>query len=514
MQDMTSSSVLIVDDDPNVLQTLYGILTFQMKGVTVHLAESGRAALDLIAATDYDAVISDIKMSGMDGLVLMEKIRTIRPGTPVLLITGYDERDLILGALRGGAYDFIRKPIEPGYFLAAVSRAIQMRRQARTIEEQKAALERHADELEQMVQERTRELLDEITERKRTVEALHASEERYRNLVQSARDVIFTLSTDGAITSLNPVFETITGWSQTEWVGKPFAPLIHRDDLPFALQTFHHVLSGEIPGAFELRILSKSGQYLVGEFTVTRTIKDGKVGGVLGIARDITERKQAEEALWQSEQQLRRVLEEREEIARNLHDGIIQQIYALGLGLEECQQLIRENPKLAIRNLGNAIADLNIVLQDVRSHIAGVEPTISSGSQLRAALARLARTMEGSHHLHFRLAVDTMAADRLIGGEANHVLYIAQEAVSNSLRHSRAQKGVVSLQLTDGCVRLEVMDDGVGFDVNLVAGNGLNNMAARAQKLGAKLEIVSQPGRGTRIVLDIPKGVEKVSMEG
>src|SRR5204862_722712 len=84
--------------------------------------------------------------------------------------------------------------------------------------------------------------------------ALRDSDHRYRNLVDTARDVIYTLSSDGRLKTLNPVFETITGWSRTEWLGKAFAPLVYPDDLPRATAMFQAVLAGQAPPMFELRI--------------------------------------------------------------------------------------------------------------------------------------------------------------------------------------------------------------------------------------------------------------------
>ena len=138
----------------------------------------------------------------------------------------------------------------------------------------------------------------DITEHKRTEEELRESEARYRCLVENARDAIFTIASDGSVGSLNPAFETITGWSRADWLSKPFGPIIHPEDLPLAMEVFRRVfLQGETPPLFELRLLSKSGNYVVGEFTITPQRQNDKVVSALGIARDITERKRTEQAL-------------------------------------------------------------------------------------------------------------------------------------------------------------------------------------------------------------------------
>ena len=154
------SRILIVDDDPALLEALPDNIRTRIPDLVIDTADSGTRALMLIAKHDYDAIVTDIKMPEMDGLSLLEKVRQVRPGTPTLLITGHGERDLAVRALRGGAYDFIEKPIERDNFIASLGRAIQARQLKRQVEEQKEALARHAGKLEQMVQERTRDLFE------------------------------------------------------------------------------------------------------------------------------------------------------------------------------------------------------------------------------------------------------------------------------------------------------------------------------------------------------------------
>ncbi|MFX1506422.1 MAG: PAS domain S-box protein, partial [Promethearchaeota archaeon] len=137
----------------------------------------------------------------------------------------------------------------------------------------------------------------DITDRKVVEQKLRESEERYRSYVENARDIIFSISFDGIITSLNPVMKTITGWHPDEWIGKPFLPLVHEDDLPLILEGVKNILSQKRFPAVEMRLLMKSGDYVHVEIKASPQVVEGEVKGMLGIARNITKRKQAEEAL-------------------------------------------------------------------------------------------------------------------------------------------------------------------------------------------------------------------------
>src|SRR6058998_574155 len=141
----------------------------------------------------------------------------------------------------------------------------------------------------------------DVSERRKAEAALRESEERYRTLVEGVRDIIFALSPEGTIASLNPAFETIAGWRREEWVGQPFERLVHPEDLPLALELLGRVVRGELRPASQFRVRTAMGDYRVGEFSATPQLHEGRLVGILGIGRDVTERVQLEQQLRQDQ---------------------------------------------------------------------------------------------------------------------------------------------------------------------------------------------------------------------
>jgi DNA-binding NarL/FixJ family response regulator len=156
---MPPPHILIVDDDPALLQALPQTVSLRLPQARVDTSNSAQRALELIRAHDYDTIVSDIKMPGMDGLELLTKIHELRPETLTLLITGHGDQDLAIQALRGGAYDYVLKPIDRDYFVAALDHALQLRQLRRYVVEQQLALELHSKSLEHLVQQRTHQLV-------------------------------------------------------------------------------------------------------------------------------------------------------------------------------------------------------------------------------------------------------------------------------------------------------------------------------------------------------------------
>src|SRR5918911_2433314 len=145
---MKNTRVLIVDDDPTLLEALSEALHLRIRALTVETCDSALEALERLAKRDYDAVVADIKMPGMDGLELLARIRQLSPDTPTLLITGHGEHDLAVQALRGGAHDYVQKPIDRDYFVRSLNHAIERSRLSRKVARQRQSLEQHTRSLE------------------------------------------------------------------------------------------------------------------------------------------------------------------------------------------------------------------------------------------------------------------------------------------------------------------------------------------------------------------------------
>ncbi len=139
--------------------------------------------------------------------------------------------------------------------------------------------------------------------------SLRRSREKYRTLVESSLDIVYTVDLEGKIISLNPSFEEVTGWSADEWIGKDYAPMIHPDDLPLLDERRTRILRGEVLPRAEVRVRTKSGEIKVLEFSTVPLHDNGTITGLIGTARDITLRKKAEEQLIRQNNFLKTIIE-------------------------------------------------------------------------------------------------------------------------------------------------------------------------------------------------------------
>ncbi|MEZ0218448.1 MAG: CHASE4 domain-containing protein [Rariglobus sp.] len=213
------------------------------------------------------------------------------------------------------------------------------------------------------------------------------------------------------------------------------------------------------------------------------------------------------EVSFEQQKELLREVEERARLGRDLHDGVIQSIYAAGMGLAATRTLIQRDPEEAARGIDQVRSALNETIRDVRNFITGLEPEALHSRTFTAAVASLFDFFKTSGPPPHRLDIDESSADRLHLAARTAALQIIRECVSNAFRHGRARCVEVDLHATADrkAVLLTISDDGCGFDLASVRrGHGLDNVYERARTLGATAEIISEIGKGTRTTVLFP----------
>lgn len=203
------------------------------------------------------------------------------------------------------------------------------------------------------------------------------------------------------------------------------------------------------------------------------------------------------------------VLEERERIGMDLHDGIIQSIYAIGLGMEYTRLTFGDKAPEAASRLEQAIDGLNKVIRDIRTYILDLQPSRIRTDDLPQALGRLVREFKANTLVEVELKIDEDVLKFIQDQPAEVLFHIAQEALANTAKYARASRVLVNLrQSSNSDLTLQIIDNGQGFEVESqpdLLGHGLSNMNERARQLGGEFDVVSGPGEGTTVTVRIPQ---------
>jgi len=200
-----------------------------------------------------------------------------------------------------------------------------------------------------------------------------------------------------------------------------------------------------------------------------------------------------------------RFVDERERVMLELHDSSIQSMYAIGLMLENSRRLLEKSPAQAAEALADAGANLNLVIQDLRAFITGERRGPSTEGEFMAEIERIVPAPDQGAP-RFSVEVDRELVAELTPRQAEHVLRIAREAVSNIVRHANARNARLALQRRGERARLEVSDDGIGIADQPEArlGLGLHHIEARARKLRGRASFEGARARGTRVTVEFP----------
>ena len=269
----------------------------------------------------------------------------------------------------------------------------------------------------------------------------------------------------------------------------------------------HELALAEEDGRSEvegLRVRKDGSQYLASIVTTALRDEHGKLRGFSRVLRDITEQRRMQD----ERERLRleaKAERERARIGMDLHDGIIQSIYAVGLNLEAAADDVRADPAEAQRRIDQAIEKLNDTIRDIRSYIFELRPTRFTGD-LEESLMNLAQEFRVNSLIDTSVEIapglPSMDEDRGIA-----IFHVALEALANARKHSRATSVRLVLASDGGAVRVEVRDNGVGFDTGArhpEDHHGLRNMPVRVRAAGGAFSIESAPGAGTTVRVEMP----------
>ena len=333
--------------------------------------------------------------------------------------------------------------------------------------------------------------------------ALEASEKRYRDLFENANDVVFTTNLTGELTSVNRAGENLTGYQRDQVSSMNFATLVAPEHLPIVRSMLERNLTGEVDRAqYEVDIVTRDGRRIPMEVHTSLVYQDGRPAGMQGIARDVTERKQAEQALRGLNERLE---EEAKRIAHALHDEAGQLLSSVHLALEEFG---RELPPGARARLHTVKELLDQIEEELRRLSHELRPTILDDLGLLPALEFLGDRVAKRSGLV--ITVQGSTAGRLPSSVETALYRSVQEGLTNIGRHAQAARVHVDIQREGGTIQCSVRDDGVGFGVSEALsrrgerGIGLIGIRERVGALGGTLAIRSAPGQGTELLITIP----------
>ena len=473
-----STRILLVDDDTALLEALPKALRLRMNGVEIDTCDTAAAALERLEVTDYDAVVTDIKMPGMDGLALLHEIRDLRPKTPTLLITGHGEHDLAVQALRGGAYDFVQKPIDREYFVASLERAIHLRALDRQVEQQRQALERHARVLEHV------------------------------------DDGVFLVDDEGIIQHWNPAAEAITGLAGEEVLGRSA-----EEAIPGWNAASAHVPVSTAPGPGSLKAktvpLELEGREL---WLSISGVSSGE--GTVYAFRSLTEERALEEL-------------KGEFVATVSHElrtplaaiyGAAQTLLRQDLDLDEGS---RTNLLEVIAHESERLTRIagEILLANTldSSRIAAASEEIDLAALVEEVVEEMRTGVGDRDDISFAASVSQQLEPVVADGDKLRQVLV--NLLDNAVKYSPDGGRIeVAVEPRESGVRLSVRDDGIGIphaeqkrifgkfyrvDPQLsrgVGGTGLGLYIARelVHLMDGRISVESQEGSGSTFVVDLP----------
>ena len=476
------TKVLLVEDNPMdaqlVCSALADLRDKDLFGPVFHIRSVERLAdaKACLREEAFDVILLDLSLPDSESLdSTFTQIHNFVPDVPVILLTGLGDELLGLKMVRGGAQDYlIKSRVERYVLVKAIRYAI---------------------------------------ERQRSDRALRRSEEEFRSIVETTREWIWSINLNGILTYSNPTIESILGYKPEELLYQPTVQLIHPEEREVFTSHLARAIENRCGWTeLKLRWRHKGGGYrwLEGN-SVPTYLGDDLLIGFRGSDRDMTEREMAKVAQMKLQLKLIAVQEaERHRLARELHDQMGQSIAALILGLSSLGHTDETSdaakPQLnQLRRLANDLA------RDVHTLALELRPTALDDLGLEEALSNYLASWSSRWQICADFHSHGFNGERLPSHLETTVYRIAQEALTNVVRHARAETVSLILERADDRVVAIIEDNGCGFDVDTITKNpvkdqrlGILGMEERVALVGGYLTLESTPGGGTSVYVRIP----------
>ncbi len=367
------------------------------------------------------------------------------------------------------------------------------------------------------------EVIKDITLRRQAEEALRESEEKFRAISNAAVNAILVIDNDGKITYWNPAAERIFGYTSKEAIGKELHKFItpgkYRDAFIRGFRRFKQTGQGPVVGVTsEFSALRKDRT----EFPIEVSTSSAFIGGkwhAVGIIRDITERKKAEEDLKKSHDNLRALSSfitdlgeaQKRRLARELHDLVGQKLTALSINLDFMIERASDETKKGIGSRLHDSKDLvKEIMKLIRNVMSDLRPLILDDYGLTAAIHWYSEQFTKRTKIPVVFRGNELKT-RLLPDIETNLFRIVQESLTNIAKYANAHKVAITLEEVGDHLNLSIIDDGIGFDLaNIIQskekkGLGLISMKERAEAMGGILHVESSPGKGTRIIVEVKK---------
>jgi len=377
------------------------------------------------------------------------------------------------------------------------------------------------------------ERISKFTERLREEELLGVSETRYHELIEHVRDVTFSISPQGLLETLNHAFEQITGWQIQEWIGKPILDLLHPEDIPLAADRFSNVLKGTISDAVELRIRKKTGGYIQTEIIGAPLRKNQRTIGLLGIARDIAERKKAEEELITAKEKAEESDRLKSAFLANLsHEirtpmngilGFAELLKQPHLSNEDQQEYLMIIEKSGARML-NIINDI-VNISKIESGQMGIFLSQTNISEQLENIYKFFSPEAKGKGLLLSYRNSLSAEEAIITTDRDKLYTVLTCLLNNAIKFTQSGSIEFGVESKDDSIEFFVKDTGEGIPVqqqNIIfekfrqasdlitryhegSGLGLSISKAFIEMLGGQIRVESEEGIGSVFYFNIPR---------